>query len=314
MIVSLLSREENRALEPDALYTSYCRPTGTDYSKKGELSRGVTCVHCTGHNISEIYSQRSYRMWRCRPCNRMFSAKTKSLMYSSNIGFRKWCIAVYLVTTSLKGIASTKLGSDLNIRQSSAWHMIHRIRAAYSTNGVMEGIVETDETYIGGIEGNKHERRKLKAGAGYVGKKPVIGLLSRDSNHIHAECVKTVSVTTLQRTVMNTVQPRSTACTDQLTGYVGLTKFGYEHQAVNHGAKQFVDGMAHTNGIESFWSMLKRGYVGTYHYISHKHLQRYVNEFAGRHNDRCLNTLDQMSMMARGMNGKQLSYKTLVGE
>ena len=161
-------------------------------------------------------------MWRCRTCNRTFSAKTKSLMHSSNIGFRKWRIALYVVPMSLKGTASTKLASDLSIKQSSAWHMIHRLRAAYggSLNSgdygghVLRGIVEVHETCIGGIERNKHESKKLKEGRGYAGKKPVIGLLSRDLNHIHAECVTTVSAITLQRTVMNTVRTGSTVCTD----------------------------------------------------------------------------------------------------
>ena len=274
---------------------------------------GVTCPHCEKRNVASIQTKRPYMMWRCRPCNRTFSAKTKSLMHSSNLGFRAWILAMYLVTTNLKGIASTKLASDLNIKQSSAWHMIHRIRDAYRTGTLpLPGPVEVDETYIGGFEQNKHESKKLKQGGGAVGKQPIVGVKSRTSGQVAATLVNTVSAITLQRTVHQNVEPGSMVYTDQNAGYVKLARQGYRHASVHHGMKQFVHGMAHTNGIESFWSLLKRGYYGTFHQISKKHLQRYVNEFAGRHNHRSLDTMMQMRGIAHGFDGKMLRYRDLV--
>ena len=141
---------------------------------------GVRCPFCHGDAIADRpTSKRTYREWRCKPCKKNFSAKTKSLMHSSNLGFRLWCIAMYLVTTNLKGIASTKLASELNIRQSTAWHMVHRIRETYDLKHTLPGPVEADETFIGGIERNKHESKQLKQGRGNIGKQAVVGVKSR---------------------------------------------------------------------------------------------------------------------------------------
>ena len=272
---------------------------------------GVRCPFCHGDKLTERKPKR-YRSWRCRPCGTNFSAKTKSLMHSSNLGFRLWCIAMYQVTTNLKGIASTKLASDLKIAQHNAWHMIHRIRAAYDHTQTLQGPVEADETFIGGIERNKHESMQLKQGRGNIGKQAVVGVKSRKSNNVQAVLVNTVSATTLQRTVRDRVESGALVYTDQHGGYVGLAKQGYQHKSVNHSAKEYVNGMSHTNGIESFWALLKRGYYGTYHKMSVKHLQRYVNEFAGRHNDRSKDTPDQLLRMAHGFDGKTLRYRDLI--
>ena len=276
-------------------------------------TKGVRCVHCDGKNIAEIHTKTPYREWRCRPCNRTFSAKTKSLMHSSNIPFRKWIIAIYQVTTSLKGVASTKLASDLDISQASAWFMIHRIRAAYPKGASLADPVEADETFVGGIDRNRHASQKKNRDESYWKKTAVVGIKSRADNRIHAETVNTVSASTLQRMIRSHVAPGSQVYTDQHTGYRGLTRHGFTHASVNHSAKQYVDGACHTNGIESFWSMFKRGYIGTFHSLSRKHVQRYVNEFAGRHNDRSLDTLCQMGRIATGFHGKTLRYKDLVG-
>ena len=169
-----------------------------------------------------------------------------------------------------------------------------------------------DETYIGGKETNKHASKKTDAVHGSVGKQAVVGMKSRTNKTVQAKVIDPVSATTLQRFVTTHTEPGITVYSDQNPGYIGLKKKGYTHQPVNHSAKEYVDGMAHTNGIESFWALLKRGYYGTYHHMDRKHLQRYVNEFAGRHNIREQDTVDQMVAIAKGFVGKRLRYRELV--
>ena len=270
---------------------------------------GVLCAYCYSDNVKTDAAHPTMP-FRCNCCNKLFSVKTNSVMHSSKLGYQKWAIAIYLVTTSLKGVSSMKLHRDLGITQKSAWHMLQRIRKAYDDISVMfGGESEVDESYFGGKEKNKHAKDKLNAGRGTVGKTAVVGMKNRHTNQVQAEVVQTTDKETLQDFVVKHTTPEAVVYTDEARAYSGLPR---EHQTVGHGVGEYVREQAHTNGMESFWSMLKRGYTGTYHHISPKHLHRYVDEFSGRHNMRPLDTVDQMEAVVRQAVGKRLRYRELI--
>ncbi len=270
---------------------------------------GRYCGHCGSTNTSEVPNEKPMPYW-CTDCRKYFSVKVGTPMQSSKLSLRKWVVAMYLMSTSLKGVSSMKIHRDLKVSQPTAWFMIHRIREAWNMEGdkPFRGPVEVDEAYIGGKEKNKHESKKMKAGRGAVGKAAVVGMKDRDTNRVSAAVVESTDSPTLQGFVKEQTAPRARVFTDEHKSYKGLPN----HQTVKHSVGEYVDGMAHTNGIESFWATLKRGYHGTYHKMSTKHLQRYVNEFSGRHNVRTRNTLDQMAVIARGFTGKRLRLADLI--
>ncbi len=271
----------------------------------------IQCPHCSSFNVSDKPGRKPQR-FHCRDCRKYSSVKTGTVLQSSNIPLSKWAIAFYLYSTNLKGVSSMKLHRDLGITQKSAWHMAHRIRESWDvTSDKFAGPVEADETYIGGKESNKHESKKLKAGRGTVGKTAVVGVRDRQTGQVATAVVQRTDKATLQGFVHSHTEPFATIYTDELGSYQGMNR---PHESVAHGVKEYVRGQAHTNGMESHWAMLKRGYEGVYHQFSAKHLHRYANEFEGRHNVRPLDTAEQMSEMARGAVGKLLRYEDLIGE
>ena len=268
------------------------------------------CPHCGSMDRVQSVPKDKPMPYRCGDCRKYFSVRTATVMERSHIPLQKWVVGLHLMVTNLKGVSSMKLHRDLGIRQSSAWFMAHRIRKSWEQGyGLFNGPVEVDETYIGGKESNKHARRKTHAGRGPVGKTPVVGARDRETKRVSAAVVQDADGVTLRRFVRGRTKPGALVYTDGNQAYQGL--LNTRHEAVLHSAGEYVRGMAHTNGIESFWAMLKRAHTGTYHKMSVKHLQRYVTEFVGRHNIRDLDTIQQMAALAHGMGGKRLTYKEL---
>ena len=270
---------------------------------------GVACPKCGSINVLTVKTRKP-QPYRCRDCRKHFSVKTGTLMQSSNLGLQVWAIGLYILTTGIKGTSSMKLHRDLGVTQKSAWHLAHRIRDTWRRNTQpppMGGPVEADETFVGGKESNKHESDRLHEGRGAVGKTAVAGVKDRVTRRVRATVVPDTTGPTLRGFVAAHTQPEAMIYTDGEPAYLGLPR----HEAVRHSIGEYVRGQAHTNGMESFWSMLKRGYTGTYHHMSPEHLDRYVGEFEGRHNDRETDTIEQMTRMVRGMDGKQLRYADL---
>ena len=285
---------------------------------KRRWPNGIHCPHCGSDNVQSGAKHKSMP-YRCREkeCAKRFSAKTGTVMEGSKLGFQVWMIATYQLSTNLKSVSSVKLGRDLNIDQRSAWFLAHRLRVALTEKGGMfQGPAEVDESYFGGQRKSmSHARRKELSGTGRgtVGKSAVIGAKDRGTNQVVAKMIEHTDAPTLQGFVRENVEPGATVYTDEANAYAGLAR-DYDHEAVNHSAGEYIRGQAGVNGMESFWSMMKRAHKGTFHKISPKHLDRYVQEFAARHNLREEDTIDIMASIAAGSVGKRLRYRELIAD
>lgn len=285
------------------------------FLERQRWGKSPVCPFC-GHSHSVPRVGKREGFYRCNRCRKDFSVRTNSIFANSKVGLDKWLVAMYLMVTARKGISSLQLSKELDITQRTAWFMEHRIRCAMSSGkyeGLLKGIVEIDETYVGGKEKNKHNSKKLHEGRGAVGKTPVVGIVER-GGRVRSFVTGDTSKLTLQGLVGACVERGAVVNTDEFSGYGDLGERGYVHNRVNHSAKLYVDGKAYTNGIESVWSLLKRGFYGTFHKFTLEHLQRYVDEFDFRWNEgNCrIQTEDRIQSLVEGCWGKRLSYETLV--
>ena len=276
---------------------------------------GRYCGHCGSTETKEVPNAKPMPYW-CKGCRSYFSVRTGTTIEKSRLPMRKWVFAVYLYVTSLKGVSSMKLHRDLNVTQKTAWFMLHRLREAWAESGLEQfvGPVEADETYIGGKRKNMHaSKRRALTGRGAVGKTAVVGTRDRATNKVSAQTTKDIDGPALAGFVTQRTEPGAKVFTDDSKAYSSL-RSRFDHEVVNHSGGEYVRGMAHTNRMESFWAMFKRGYQGPYHHMSPKQLDRYVAEFAGRHNVREADTVDQMTELVAAMTGKRLMYRDLVAD
>ena len=271
------------------------------------------CGRCGNNNVYRVKNGRPMSH-RCRDCKRHFSIRTGTVMAETNLPVRTWLLAIHLTLTARKGVSALQMHRHLGVTYPTAWFLDHRIREAMKQNKtpVMTGIIQIDETWIGGKAKNIHKSKKKKEGWTGMGNKFAVIGLRQDDGTVIIFPVPDTYAETLQNAVLDNVKPGSTIWSDEAPAYKPLLGYGYIHEWVTHGSGEYVRDMVTNNGIESFWALLKRGYIGTFHYMSWKHLHRYCDEFAYRHNAGKGNGFETIGAVLRCMVGKRVTYRQLI--
>lgn len=283
------------------------------YLQETRWRDGAFCPHC---GCRKVYHFKDGINHKCADCRKRFSVKVGTIFEDSKIPLRKWFIAIYLITAHKKGISSLQLAADLDVTQKTAWFILHRLRFATQTksfNAPLKNMVEADESYIGGKERNKHADKRTPGtqGRNTDTKAAVVALVERggDVRAFHVEDVKSQ---TLKKLIVENVALGAVVMTDEYSAYNGLAPF-YTHESVNHSDGHYVIGDAHTNTAEGFFSLFKRGLIGIYHYMSKKHLENYLSEFAFRYNLRNAEHGTPFAVLMDNTGGR-LTYKALIAD
>ena len=277
-----------------------------DYLESLRWPNGIACPRCGDMGVAEIKDR---RQWDCHSCEYHFSVTSRTIIHDSHLPLRKWLLAIYLMCESKKGISARQLHRTLGVATRTAWYLCHRIRKAMGndpfTGPTLFGIVEVDETRVGG--------KKRNVGSGSKeGKTWVAGAIQRDSGQVRVERIPDIKRHTLHNFIHRTVKDEAEAIyTDELKSYMGIEDHDTRHETVRHSAEEWVVGEVHTNGIEGVWSLFKRSIVGTFHNMSRKHMDRYLEELEWRFNNRN-NPHIFHDTMARIVKTEKLTYKELV--
>jgi transposase-like protein len=279
--------------------------------------KGISCPRCGFEAYSFISTRKIYY---CKGCKKQYTVKVGTIFEDSPLGMDKWMMAVWLIVGCKNGISSYELASDLKISQKSAWHMLHRIRAAMASGSFekkMSGAVEADETFIGGKSKNMHYEERMRRyirgdmASGTVGKAIVMGLLERNTKQVRANVIPERKQRHLHGEIRKHVEPGSKLYTDELVQYESLPD--YAREFIDH-TETYVHGAVHTNGLENFWSLLKRCLAGTYVSVEPYHLQAYVDEQAYRFNNRKLTPAEKFAAVMENANGKRVTWDELTGK
>jgi transposase-like protein len=289
-----------------------------EYLEALRWPNGTVCPHCSV--VGEATKLRSMAgsstrpgVWKCRACRKQFTVTVGSVMEDSHIPLSKWAIAFHLLCASKKGMSAHQLHRMLGIKYESAWFMAHRIRHAMAPSqheqpDKLRGVVEVDETYIGGKISNRKHHKSKGAGRGPVDKIPVVSLIQRGGK-VHSMVMPRVTADNLRKVLRERVSPAARIMTDELGVYQGLEHSFASHESVRHSTKEYVRGDVHVNTAEGFFGILKRGVNGVYHHWSQQHLPRYLAEFDFRYNTRKTDDVDRAEMAIHMSGGKRLTME-----
>lgn len=299
----------------DLVYHFYDEKVCYQFLKKVIWKDDKSCPHCNSNKITEFKT--NFKKCRCQGCNKDFSILKDTLFDNSKLPLKKWFMAIYLLSSNKKGLSSIQLGEQIGVTQKTAWYMMHRIRNATERSifgDRFDKTIEVDEAYIGGKEKNRHMKDRVK---GQKQKNIVLGMIERESKNVKVVSVDKATVNDMQSVIMNNVERDTAICSDSHKGYGHLWYF-YNHEIVNHDAYQYVkmskkkSFVVHTNTIEGFWAILKKGINGIYHWVSKKHIQKYMNEFSFRYNVKDLDTNEKFMYFFENLGFSKLSYQKLI--